>query len=137
LFRKRVKEIQAVYVIPDDLLCKMTGLESGWDPGAIGRVDNNDHGLVQINAPSHPDISIEQAIDPAFALNWAAKSMAANFTKLHDWDGVVAAHNLGNFYAAKWVAAGKPSSGGPLLTRGDAYTLATNYVALVRKQSCS
>lgn len=136
LFRKRVKEIQAVKGIPDDLLCKMTGLESGWDPGAIGRVDNNDHGLVQINAPSHPDISIEEAIDPQFCLNWAANSMASNYTKLKDWDGVLAAHNLGNYYAGKWVAAGKPASGGTQVARGDVYTLATQYVALVRRQTC-
>ena len=136
LFRKRVKEIQAVYQIPDDLLCKTTGLESGWDPGAIGRVDNNDHGLVQINAPSHPDISLEEAIDPKFALNWAGNSMKVNYGRIGDWDGVLAAHNLGTYYANKWVQAGKPASGGPMVTRGDVYTLATRYVSLVRSQTC-
>ena len=134
LFRKRTIAAQGQRGIPDDLAAKMTQLESGWDPGAIGRVDNNDTGIVQINMPSHPNISFEDALDPAWAIHWGAQHLKGNYDRIKDWDGAVAAHNLGYFYANKWVQAGKPASGGPKLTRGDAYTLATNYVALVRKQ---
>ena len=43
--------------------------ESSWNPKAIGD-GGYSHGLVQIHSPSHPEISIEQAEDPKFAIDF-------------------------------------------------------------------
>ena len=41
--------------------------ESGWNPGAISRTD--DHGLAQINRPSHPWVSYGRiTVDPVYAV---------------------------------------------------------------------
>jgi hypothetical protein len=51
--------------------------ESNWDPSAIG--DNGDSaGLVQINAPAHPEITREQALNPTFALNFIVDEFLSN-----------------------------------------------------------
>ena len=34
------------------------------------------YGLAQINIPSNPDVTIEQAQDPNFAIEWMAKEMS-------------------------------------------------------------
>ena len=43
--------------------------ESTWDADAIGD-GGHSIGLVQIHLPSHPEVTREQAKDPAFALNF-------------------------------------------------------------------
>lgn len=45
--------------------------ESGWQYNADS--PTNDHGLCQINAPSWPAITLAQAYDPYFCLNWMAQ----------------------------------------------------------------
>lgn len=46
--------------------------ESSGDPGACGYYNEPDRGLTQINVAAHPEVSIEQAHDPRFNLNYAA-----------------------------------------------------------------
>lgn len=48
--------------------------ESGWIPDREGD-GGESHGLVQIRLKSHPGITKEQAIDPDFALDYAAKAI--------------------------------------------------------------
>jgi hypothetical protein len=45
--------------------------ESQFNPKAVGD-HGKSHGLVQIHQPSHPDVSLAQAEDPEFALNFMA-----------------------------------------------------------------
>ncbi len=134
LFTKRIRDAQDFYHIPDDLLFKLVLLESVCDPAAIGYVDPRDRGLMQINAGAHPEVSDDDAFDPAFAVEWGAKYLRNNYNTLLDWDAALAAHNIGTFYAKKWLAAGKPATG--VLTTGgkDIAVVATNYVEVVRKQ---
>jgi hypothetical protein len=72
LFHPRIADLESQYKIPYSLLCGIAAHESSFDPGAFGS-DPDDHGLVQINAVAHPDISVAQAYDPAFALEFCAK----------------------------------------------------------------
>lgn len=54
-----------------DLFVKVVHCESHGVKDAVG--DNGkSFGVVQIHAPSHPEISQEQAENPAFALEWMA-----------------------------------------------------------------
>lgn len=49
--------------------------ESGFNPTATSSTD--DFGIAQINAKAHPEISLGQADDPAFALDWMAQEWDA------------------------------------------------------------
>jgi hypothetical protein len=42
--------------------------ESQWNPHAISAT--HDYGLVQINLPSHPEVTKQEAFDPDFSLHW-------------------------------------------------------------------
>ena len=49
--------------------------ESNLDPMAIGD-SGTSVGIAQIHLPAHPDVSKEEALDPEFAIRWAAKHFA-------------------------------------------------------------
>lgn len=134
LYRKRALEVEKKYNIPDNLVCKQKTLESSNDPAAIG-MSGADIGLMQINVIYHPGVSVAQAIDGAFALDFGASYLRSQYDNIRDWDGALAAYNQGAFYATQWVKAGKPASGGHITASGtDLYAVATKYVELVRKQ---
>jgi len=133
LFAKRCHEINTARNIPGGLTGRLGSLESANDPVAQGFSDPNDEGWGQINAIFHPDITLEQKWDPAFAINWVADQLvAATNHCAGDWDGGVAAYNVGWTYAQDWVADGKPASG-KVVNGIDWYSRATEYVNLVKK----
>lgn len=136
LFRKRCALVeQGNGPIPDSLLCRLKQLESASDPVAEGVADPNDEGLVQVNMPSHPTLMIEQLWDPAFVLPWAGDQLAQAHASIQDWDGAIAAWNVGGFYARLWVKAGKPDSGHTVGTI-DWFARAHKYVQLVHNAKC-
>jgi len=136
LFHKRALEQETQFGIPNNLLCHLKSEESSNDPVAQGFVDTDDEGLVQINVHFHPEISQEQAWDPSFCLPWGAKYLKDAYVFVgNDWDGAVAAYNVGREAARLWVNAGKPAQGGPSWFP-DAYSRATHYVALVKASGC-
>ena len=47
--------------------------ESSLRSNVIGGDDGNSVGLFQIHLPSHPEVSMENALDPIWAVEWAAK----------------------------------------------------------------
>jgi hypothetical protein len=130
------EEMGSTIEIPDHLLQKLGGHESGHDPVAQGYVDLHDEGENQISLTNHPEITIEQAWSPSFSIPWTARALRKFYVNTAaDWDGAIASHNTGSFYAAQWVKAGKPSSGLIILIGGnpvDIYTRAKVYVAGVR-----
>jgi soluble lytic murein transglycosylase-like protein len=134
LFRKRLASTESQLGIPDNLLAKLVNLESNDDPVAEGTSDPNDEGIAQINLPSHPDVSESSAHDPAFAIPWAGRYLKGLFTATggKDWDGALVAYNAGTDLAKRWLAAGKPATGGPQVGGEDGYARATRYVELVR-----
>jgi hypothetical protein len=135
LYRLRFAQIERDHAIPDHLVCKVCSLESGVDPGAVGVADPADHGIMQINAKAHPEITLQEAFMPSFALSYFARSIATVYAKLNDWDCAVAAWNVGGGGASDWCAMHKPSTGGPSWFP-DLFARATRYVSLVRGQSC-
>jgi soluble lytic murein transglycosylase-like protein len=97
--------------IPGRLLWKMIMQESAFDPAAQGYFDPRDEGGAQIHMPYHPEITVEQAWTPTFFIPWLAGNLVEVAAALGDWDGAVAAHNVGTRTAELWVQAGKPASG--------------------------
>lgn len=136
LFKKRIWDSSHRANVPGLYLCKQINLESGFDPAAIGNVDPRDRGLAQINSYWHPDVSDEEAFNPAYSITWAANYLGANFLALGDIEAAVAAHNVGRFYARTWLAAGKPKSG--LYTTGgkDYAVIITKYLSLINSREC-
>lgn len=138
LFRKRVEATEAKYDLPEGALGKKLKLESGYDPVAIGFVDKNDLGIAQINVGIHQSVSKDEAFDPAFAIDWAGRYIRSNHDLIARQMGVMtaarAAYNIGNGNAIKWMQAGFPESGGPLLGGQDVFERATKYIALIDRQ---
>jgi hypothetical protein len=95
--------------------------------------DQHDHGIMQINATAHPEITLGEAFDAAFALTYYAKALHTSYAKLGDWDCAIASWNVGGGGASDWCAMHKPSTGGPNWFP-DLFLRATAYVRLVRAQ---
>jgi hypothetical protein len=91
--------------------------ESNWDAGAVGRADERDVGMVQINAEAHPQWTTPQRIDPItcykFVYDYWTESLAQLNNNLRD---AVASYNLGVGGARKWIAAGRPDIWSPTPT---------------------
>jgi hypothetical protein len=108
VFAREVK-----YDIPNHYLAGMITQESGFDPVAIGYINPNDRGLLQINEIYHPDISDKEAFNPRFAVEWGARRMttASNLfvgkTTELQWDCAIAYHNNPTL-AKEWFETGQP-----------------------------
>lgn len=64
--------ISILHGIPTTTLSNLAWFESKWDPNA----DNGyDRGVVQINRTYHSEVTDEQAFDPIWSLNWAARKI--------------------------------------------------------------
>lgn len=70
-------QISAKYAVKASIVKKIINCESNWNPNAI---NNNKHeysvGLSQINLRAHKDITVEQAKDPKFAIDYLASNIA-------------------------------------------------------------
>lgn len=101
--------------VPDRLVFGLMGKESGWDPGAVGYTTPDDSGLCQINLAAHPEVTLEQAYTPAWALDYTAARMRRAFKKYRQagasvalaWDCAVAQHNSPRL-ADDWADSGRP-----------------------------
>lgn len=142
LFQKRAQAVGTTYHVVHDYVCKTMHLESNCDPAAVGVADATDLGLLQIHMPAHPDVTVDEAFSPEYALEFAGRGLSSAYRKLGDWDATVASWNVGGGGAQAWLAAGKPASlyeswftdqdGNPL----DLGARATTYVRLVKAQTC-
>lgn len=65
-----------VHHVPASQLYGFMMLESLADPGAVGVTTPSDRGLSQINLSAHTNITVEQAFDPHFAINYTAKRLS-------------------------------------------------------------
>jgi len=104
------------YKVDPALLAAVLYQESRFNPQAIGDTDPNDIGIGQINLPSHPNVTREQALDPAFAIPFAAQKLAGDIKHFDDVNRGVAAYNVGRGGAN--VQGPEPFGGGP---RGQTY----------------
>jgi len=134
LFRKRALAVEKLYLIEPTLLCKMRTLESADDPACVS-LNGDDRGLMQINRPAHPQVTDEQAWNPAFAMDWAGRYLITaynmflkehpDYTRSALWDMACASYNVGTGGARTWDKAGRPPS-----------STASTYVRVVRSRTC-
>lgn len=67
--------------VEGDYLLKTLECESGLNPNAVG--DNGtSFGIAQIHLSAHPDISKTQALDPEFAVDYAAQQFALGHSSM-------------------------------------------------------
>lgn len=83
--------------------------ESDFDAAAVGGTTPQDVGLGQINGPSHPDLTLDQRLDPVFTIKWLVGFVDSNLAEFPgDLDAGIAAYNLGKGGARSWIKAGRP-----------------------------
>lgn len=83
--------------IPPALLASLLFTEHGFsrDPGWHQNKNGSwDRGPAQINSSAHPEVSDAQALDPKFAIPWAARTLAGHIKNLGIHRGIVA-YNAG------------------------------------------
>lgn len=96
--------------VPMSILGGLLVNESGLDPAAIG-VNGLDHGLAQINLAAHPTTSLEEALDPYYAVTFAVQDLAhvhqtwLGRTAADPWDVAIANHNSPAL-ARQWAVTG-------------------------------
>lgn len=85
-------------------------LESVYDPAAVGGGDPHDLGLGQINGPSHPTLSPNEAYSFPAALTFIAGLIDRNVEAFPgDIEAAALAFNLGIGGTRTWIKAGRPS----------------------------
>lgn len=77
------------------LLASLIDQESGWDPTIGNTEGENSWGLGQINLNAHESVTQEQAINPKFAIPWAAKRLRRQIDKYGLFEGVQAYNKPG------------------------------------------
>lgn len=129
LFSMRTRHLEHRFGIYDGLLSKLKTARSGNDPVAEGPA--GEEGIMGLNVPFEPETRLEDAWDPAWALEVGASRLLAAIRFCEDEAGGIASWEIGRWYAREWVKAGKPPSGGPEIGKQDAYLRAFSYVQLV------
>lgn len=64
-----------LYGVSSSTLYKVLNCESSLSPSAVGDKGTS-YGVAQIHLPAHPEITKQQALDPEFAIGWAAKQFS-------------------------------------------------------------
>jgi hypothetical protein len=113
LWRDLLYWFGGVHHVPASQLYGFMMMESGRDPGAVGFTTPSDRGLLQINLKAHPNITVQQAFDPNFTIDYTAKRLQGariQFSgKTVDLKNrcAVAQHNS-PLWAKLWYEAGSP-----------------------------
>lgn len=89
-----INQIAPQYGVPVQLMIAVGMKESGLNTAAVGD-GGNSHGAWQIHAPSHPSVSIQQAHDPVFSTNYAAKLLSGGYKKYGNWTDSISSYNSG------------------------------------------
>lgn len=125
-----ISDIAGHTQVPVSILGGLLVNESGLDPAAVG-VNGEDHGLAQINMAAHgSQMSLEQALDPGFAIHWSAEELYMAMLKwqsgrVDPWTIAIANHNSPAL-ARKWALSGVAP-----VVEGRVFQIA-DYVAKVR-----
>jgi hypothetical protein len=75
MWRDLIVWFAAVHAVPAPHMYGFMALESSGDPGAVGYTTPSDRGLNQINLVAHTNITVEQAFDPNFSIDYTAKRL--------------------------------------------------------------
>src|SRR6266478_67901 len=79
-YRQMFQEAATRNGLPVNILALVVQAESGFNPNAVG--DNgSSYGFGQIHLPAHPGITADQALDPAFNINWIAQSLGQAYKR--------------------------------------------------------
>ena len=70
-----IAEYSAEFGVASSTLNAVIKCESGGDKNAVGDFGTS-FGLVQIHLPSHPELTKDQAFDPAFSIRYLAKKIS-------------------------------------------------------------
>lgn len=71
----QANQIAIIHNISPEILNNLVQSESAWNPNAVG--DHScSYGLVQINICARKNVTKEEALDPTFALNYAAEAIS-------------------------------------------------------------
>lgn len=73
--KELVTHFATTYNVSEKLMTSIIKCESNFDTDVVGD-HGHSHGLVQIYLPAHPDISIQQANDPVFAVEYLADQLS-------------------------------------------------------------
>lgn len=114
LFRHRLS-----YICRHDReVCGFVTMESAWDPGAVGRVDNADLGFSQINGRAHPDMSEDERFNPTLAFEFTDEYLTSALRQLGgNMTDAIVSYNLGVggrnssgvlVGTRAWIADGRP-----------------------------
>lgn len=76
LWRDLILWYAGINGVPASHLHGFMALESTFDPGAVGYTTPSDRGLSQINLVAHPNVTVQQAFDPHFSINYTADRLA-------------------------------------------------------------
>jgi len=136
LLTPTILSVANLYRIPIEVLGGVCVWESRLDPGAVG-VSGYDTGIAQINlsAPAAKDFTVQQVLDPDFALSFTAEGMKKvydrwmNRTSVDLWDIAIANHNS-PASAQEWALTGKAPFSQYRKDRG--YPQINEYVQSVR-----
>jgi len=99
--------------VPPEHVWGMTALESAFDPGAVGWTTPSDRGLCQINLVAHTSVTVEQAFDPHYAINYTCDRLRKARAQFAGKGGElqrscsIAQHNS-PLAAQQWYSAGVP-----------------------------
>lgn len=104
-----IHEIAQHYNVPWNVIWGFLQNEGNWDPGAVGWLDSNDLGLLQINLKAHPDITPSEALCPSYCLHFLGKYISAALKEFNGniIDSVIS-YNLGFGGTRQWINDGRP-----------------------------
>jgi len=123
MLKKVLDRVYAAFPDGDVLITKkivsgVIRMESNWDAGAVGYVDNTDVGLAQINAGANPDWSTDQRLTPELSFNFVLSYLNVALDRLGlNIRDAIASYNLGVggrnssgvlVGCKAWIAAGRP-----------------------------
>ena len=95
-FANLIEKAASKYKVDPNLLAAIFYQESKYNPNAIGQSDPNDIGFAQINLPSHPNVTRQQALDPNFSIDYGARKLSQDIQNFGgDVSRGVAAYNVG------------------------------------------
>lgn len=71
-----IEKYSIKYNVSSEVMTKVIDCESDFKSNAHNGVGENSWGLVQINLNAHPQISVQQATDPDFAIKFLAENLS-------------------------------------------------------------
>ena len=92
-----LQKVSEKYNIPTSILSAVAKQESGFDP-TIRQPDGLGRGMFQLDLGQHADVTEDEAFDPNFAADYAAKLLREGYDRTGSWEGALRYYNGGPAY---------------------------------------